>query len=51
MALDSQTSDTFKTKGSKVQGDKEVQTSSYKISHRDIMYSMMITVNNTTLHI
>ena len=28
------------------EGGQEVQTSSYKISHEDVMYSMITTVNN-----
>lgn len=30
--------------------DQKAQTSSYKVSHRDIMYSMVTAVNNTVLH-
>jgi len=32
------------------EGDQKVQTSSYKISPRDIMYSLGTVVNNTVLH-
>ena len=31
------------------EGDQKVQSFSFKISHRDIMYSMVTIVNNTIL--
>ena len=33
------------------EGGQKVQTSSYKISPGDVMYSMVTIVNNTVLHI
>ena len=33
------------------EGGQKVQTSSYKISHGDVRYSMVAAVNNTVLHI
>ena len=33
------------------EGGQKVKTSSYKIRHEDIMYSMVTVVNNTVLHI
>ena len=30
---------------------KEAQISSYKISHKDVMYSLVIMIDNTILHI
>ena len=32
------------------EGGQKVKTSSYKIRHEDIMYSMVTVVNNTVLH-
>lgn len=34
----------------KGKGGQKEQTSSYKLSHRDVMYSMVTIINNTTLH-
>ena len=42
---------TFGRGGEMGKGDQKVQTSSYKISHEDAMYSMVTIVNNTVLHI
>ena len=33
------------------EGSQKAQTSSYKISHGNAMYSMVTIVNNTVLHI
>ena len=35
----------------KGKGSQKVQISCYKISHGNVMYSMMTTANNTVLHI
>ena len=43
----------FQRKGDKEleEGGQKVKTSSYKLSHRDVMYSMVTIINNTTLYI